>query len=717
MMDEIKKLRALTEVLTGNGYLRDQAAEWEYALDAIPEFVYIIDTKHNLKFVNKILAERLGVSKEDLFNKKCYNIIKGYDLNDDGECLIADDCCDLDNLGDTTGEVFLENLNGWFVYDRSPIYTKTQKLIGFICILRDITERKKAEHAIERNEARLAAALELSMMNDVTEDEITDYVLEQAVSLTDSKIGYMHFVENSTDGEVNLNLFKWSKAVHVNCKAEKTSHYPLHKAGIWADCIRNREPVVHNDYHSVEDKKGLPEGHFPLHRHMSVPVMDGEQIVAVLGVGNKEEPYDDADIRQLSLFLNTMWDILKHKRLEQRFTDLINATPMGILTYDLVGSDLMLIHFNPEAEKILGMNANRCLGKCLEDVFPVLGRTEVPEAFRRVAKEGGTWDVDRFPYKDDSLGIDSVFSVNAYQVKQDQMAVLFQDVLEQEAASQALRDSEARYKQLFDIAPAGIYEMDYATGRFSNVNAYLCKYTGYTNEELLTISPFELLTEEGKQLFADRIDRVNKGLPISDEVEYEMVRKDGTTVWLSLTNNYSHDDEGNIKGATVVARDITEHKLMKQNIKSELKTFIENVDKSRKILIVEDQRVISELFTHALEDEGYDVEVASDGTKAVELIDANGICLVIVDLSLPSGPTGLEIIRKVAKEHCSVPILVVSGTGAVQDVDDAMRAGAWDYLAKPVELRILLKSVKRNLEQSILIKKSKMLDEYLELTN
>jgi len=40
MIDELKKLRELTEELTGNGYLRDQADEWEYALDAMPEFVF-----------------------------------------------------------------------------------------------------------------------------------------------------------------------------------------------------------------------------------------------------------------------------------------------------------------------------------------------------------------------------------------------------------------------------------------------------------------------------------------------------------------------------------------------------------------------------------------------------------------------------------------------------------------------------------------------------
>ncbi|MBM3889294.1 MAG: PAS domain S-box protein, partial [Verrucomicrobia bacterium] len=54
-------------------------------------------------------------------------------------------------------------------------------------------------------------------------------------------------------------------------------------------------------------------GHVPVRRHMNVPVFDGEKIVAVAGVGNKEEPYDTTDVRQLSLLMDGMWRILQRK--------------------------------------------------------------------------------------------------------------------------------------------------------------------------------------------------------------------------------------------------------------------------------------------------------------------------------------------------------------------------------------------------------------------
>jgi diguanylate cyclase (GGDEF)-like protein len=101
------------------------------------------------------------------------------------------------------------------------------------------------------------------------------------------------------------------------CRAEKTRHYPMENAGVWADSVRLRRPVIHNDFENVPNRKGMPEGHFPIRRHMSVPVMDGERIVAVAGVGNKETAYDESDVNQLTLFMTSMWSIIKQKRAQQ----------------------------------------------------------------------------------------------------------------------------------------------------------------------------------------------------------------------------------------------------------------------------------------------------------------------------------------------------------------------------------------------------------------
>ena len=67
----------------------------------------------------------------------------------------------------------------------------------------------------------------------------------------------------------------------------------------------------------MSGKKGYPEGHFHVSRHLSVPVFEKDRIVAVAGVGNKEEPYDEFDVSQFDLFMYNMWGILKQKRAKE----------------------------------------------------------------------------------------------------------------------------------------------------------------------------------------------------------------------------------------------------------------------------------------------------------------------------------------------------------------------------------------------------------------
>jgi diguanylate cyclase (GGDEF)-like protein/PAS domain S-box-containing protein len=181
-------------------------------------------------------------------------------------------------------------------------------------VARDVTEQIKTQETIKLNEERLQSLLKLSQMSSVSDEKIRSFALEEIVRLTRSKAGYLHFV-NEENG--SLELVAWSRGVRQVCRAEKQRHYPLENAGVWADSVRLRRPVIHNDFERVPNKKGMPEGHFPIRRHMSVPVMDNGRIVAVAGVGNKDTEYDESDVNQLTLFMTSMWSIIKQKRAQQ----------------------------------------------------------------------------------------------------------------------------------------------------------------------------------------------------------------------------------------------------------------------------------------------------------------------------------------------------------------------------------------------------------------
>jgi diguanylate cyclase (GGDEF)-like protein len=174
-------------------------------------------------------------------------------------------------------------------------------------------ERKKAKDALMLNEDRLETLLKLTQMITETDQDLIAFALEEAVRLTRSEGGYLHFFD---ENEQTIQLYSWSKNVLKTCKAAKDEHYPLDAAGVWADSVRIRRAVIHNDYQNLPSKKGYPAGHFHLIRHLGVPITDGDRIVGATGVGNKEELYNEADVRQLTLLMNSMWRILKQKRMD-----------------------------------------------------------------------------------------------------------------------------------------------------------------------------------------------------------------------------------------------------------------------------------------------------------------------------------------------------------------------------------------------------------------
>ncbi len=157
----------------------------------------------------------------------------------------------------------------------------------------------------------------LEMVGLDNPDLILQTALDVAEELTHSQIGFLHFV--SEDGQ-EVSLQVWSSRTHTEmCLAEGNGrHYPVSEAGVWVDCILQRQPVIHNDYASLPHKQGLPEGHAPLVREATVPLLIDDRIVAVMGVGNKAEDYTQQDLAILSQVLEMAIHFFDRQRFERQ---------------------------------------------------------------------------------------------------------------------------------------------------------------------------------------------------------------------------------------------------------------------------------------------------------------------------------------------------------------------------------------------------------------
>ena len=111
-----------------------------------------------------------------------------------------------------------------------------------------------------------------------------------------------------------------------------------------------------------------------------------------------------------------------------------------------------------------------------------------------------------------------------------------------------------------------------------------------------------------------------------------------------------------------------------------------------KVLIVEDEESFSEAHAFMLKREGYEVEVAADGNKAIELFDRNGADLLLLDLMLP-GLSGTEVCKHIRMKS-SVPIIMLSAKDGEVDKVVGLELGADDYVTKPFSSRELLARIK-----------------------
>ena len=128
------------------------------------------------------------------------------------------------------------------------------------------------------------------------------------------------------------------------------------------------------------------------------------------------------------------------------------------------------------------------------------------------------------------------------------------------------------------------------------------------------------------------------------------------------------------------------------------------------LLLVEDKNELRTMLRKALERAGYAVEEAPDGTTAIQKLRARRYLTVITDLKLP-GASGLDVLRESKQADSTIPVLLLTAFGSVEEAVSAMKDGAFDFLQKPVDLDHLKLLVKRATQQQEMQRENLLLRE------
>ncbi|MBN1321947.1 MAG: PAS domain S-box protein [Thermoleophilia bacterium] len=439
---------------------------------------------------------------------------------------------------------------------------------AILSIARDITDRRRSELMMQ---ARLRL---LELAPATTVKGFLEATLDELETLTDSLVGFCNFVES--DGEV-VTPQAWSTRTRREfCRTEQGVTLRVSEAGVWADAIRERRPIIHNDFEALPDRKGMPPGHAALTRELVVPVFRSARIVAVFAVGNKPRDYIQHDVEAVSSLADLAWDIAARKQVETRLLEsearsrrLLDASPDAIFLSDAKGR---LVDCNQTALDRYGYTRAEIMETTAED-FAALDLRDQTAYWLAKALEAGTTFEWRQRRKDGSEFPVEIRAVPLSIGGEPGFLSLVRDTTHRKRTEEALRDSEERFRGLSSLSTEGI--MIHQDGAIVDANRAFAQLMSCQDaDDLVGRRALETLP-----LTPESLQRIEAHMQAhsNETYEIEIVRPDGSTLW-GETSGREITYRGT-RARLVSLRDITERK----RAEAELRRSEEQLRQSQKM--------------------------------------------------------------------------------------------------------------------------------------
>jgi PAS domain S-box-containing protein len=422
-----------------------------------------------------------------------------------------------------------------FPIELTVIQIENKDLIIFSAFLRDITERKKAEEALIESEEKYRTVIENA--NDaivILQGKEFKYFNPKTCELT----GY---------SEKELYSKPFLEIIHPDDQKTIIDMYVRRQSGEIVDEILEFRVVGKHDKIILAEIKPV--------------IINWKGEVATLGFLN-----DITERKQAEEKLKTS---------EETFRSIVESSPMGIHIYHLDSNkQLVFMGANPAANQILGVDNSQFIGKSIEDAFPRLIETEIPNRYRLAAEKGISWQTEQIDYQDDK--INGAFEVHAFNMTPGTMAALFFDIRERKQAEQALKESEKRFRLLVENLFQGVYLKD-LDGKFLFANQRFWTRWANSLEDLVGKTDYDIHPKAFAEKYrADdfQVIQTLKKAELDEEVELP----NGHSGWVQSLKVPYFKDDGKIAGTLGMVWDITEKRKTEKALtksESELKSFVE----------------------------------------------------------------------------------------------------------------------------------------------
>lgn len=659
-------------------------------VDSLPMSIFWKDKNSVYLGCNKNFAIHAGIeSPEDIVGKNDYDLPWKKEeaelyLDADRRIMVTD----TPEYNIVEQQFQADGKQAWVETNKIPLHNTRGEVIGILGSYKDITERKLAEEAINLNEFRLEALLDLNQMTEASIKGITDFTLEEAIWLSNSKIGFLAFVDKD---ETLIAIQSWSKKVLEECSiVDKPIVYPLKNVGLLGESIRQRKPVIINDYSShITNKKGYPNGHVEVFSYMSVPVFDDGRIVAVAAVSNKEDNYDETDTQQLTSLMEGMWGIIKRKRgedekkkLEERYHQAQKMKAIGTLAGGIArdfNNLLMAIQGNISLME-MDMEPAHPYRKRLKNIEEQVQRgvsftTRLLGYARKGIYEIKPIDLNKLVKETSDYFSRSKREIIIHHDLSEDLLSIEADIGQIE---QVLMNM---YENAADAMPAGghlILKTFNMTLRNMEDKLYNLKPGDYV---VLSV------TDTGKGMDKETMARIFD--------PFFTTKKIGRGTGLGLASVYSiitahggYIDVESEEGQKTMFSIYLPASIKK--VEGDVRTFDQLIKGSGTVLLVDDEEPILEVGRGMLEAIGYRVIIARSGEEAIGTYKGSkgDIDIVLLDISMP-GMGGGETYDRLKEINSDIKVLLSSGFSIDGEAYQILARGCNGFIQKPFKMNEL----------------------------